>query len=553
MKKILLSLAVFVSAFANAQMAPYSQAPDFTATDINDVEHHLQAYLDAGKTVIMDVSATWCGPCWAFHQEGILDEVWATYGPEGTDEMVVIWVEGDGTTNNADLLGNTAESQGDWTDGVAYPIIDDDGIADDYEIGYFPTIYAICPSGFVIEIGQADPETGDYWTAEAMHDYALSICPLATTTTDPSVWSTNFPMTQPCGVGTPGMITPEVLFINNGSEAVTEVTFETYVNGTLANTDVVTGNYATYATDWVALTPVEVIGSDVVTVEVVGAGDMMADNNEQEVPFNFMAIGGVAATSPLINALESDDLTTDGWAYVDVANDGGWIGWYQEGENGTNGSAFFYFYNAPAGQVERFISPSMDFTGMTSVYCNFAYAKANYLSGTGPDKLQVQVSSNCGSSWTTLWTKTGAELDTEPATNSNWAPVGGEDWASVAVDLSQFAGQSDLLVSFTGTSGYGNNLFLDNINISSIANNVTEQVETFSTAVYPNPTKGALTINAERNTTITIFDATGKMVETSFMNNPVQTLDLTSYGAGLYMVQLSHNGQTATHRVMVQE
>lgn len=553
MKKILLSLAVLASAFANAQLAPYSVAPDFTATDINDVEHHLQTYLDEGKTVIMDISATWCGPCWAFHQEGVLDEVWATYGPDGTNEVVVLWVEGDGTTNNADLLGNTAESQGDWTDGVDYPIIDDDNIADDYEIGYFPTIYAICPSGFVIEIGQADPETGDYWTADAMYEYALDICPLAETNIDASVWSSNYPVTQPCGVGTPGMITPEVLFINNGFDALTNLTFKTYVNGTLANTDNVTGNYDQYESDWVTLTEVQVSAGDEVDVTVETTGDMDATNNEQVVPYNFMAIGGVVGTTPLINDLSSDDLTTDGWAYVDVANDGGWIGWYGIGENGQDGSIFYNFYFAPTGQVERFISPSMDLSGMTNAYCNFAYTKANYANGAGNDKLEIQVSTNCGATWSTVWSKAGAALDTEPATNANWAPAGGEDWASASADLTQWAGQEDVLVSFTGTSGYGNNLFVDNINISNIANNVAEQVETFSTGVYPNPTNNIVTINAERNTTVTIYDATGKLVETTFMNNPVQTISLKQYGTGLYMIQLSHEGKTATHRVMVQE
>jgi thiol-disulfide isomerase/thioredoxin len=552
MKKILLSIAVLASVVANAQLAPYSMAPDFTATDIDGVEHNLQTYLDEGKTVIMDVSATWCGPCWAFHEAGVLDDVHNTYGPEGTNEVVVLFIEGDGSTGADDLVGDTPESQGDWTTSD-YPIIDNADIADDYEIAYFPTIYAICPSGFVIEIGQADPSTGDYWTPEAMVAHATSICPLAESNVDASVWSTNFPVTQPCGVGTPGMITPEVLFINNGFDAITNLTFKTYVDGTLANTDNITGNYDQYDSDWVTLSEVEVSAGEEVTVTVETTGDSNADNNEQVIPYNFMAIGGVVGTTPLLNDLSSDDLTTDGWAYVDVANDGSWIGWFDQGENGLDGSVFFYFYYAPNGQVERFISPSMDLSGMTNAYCNFAYTKCNYANGAGPDKLEIQVSTNCGASWSTVWSKSGAQLDTEPATNANWAPTGSENWASASADLSQWAGQEDVLVSFTGTSGYGNNLFIDNINISNIPSNVAEQVETFNTGVYPNPTNNIVTINAERNTTVTIFDATGKLVETSLMNNPVQTINLKQFGTGLYMIQLSHNGQTATHRVMVQE
>jgi len=142
-----------------AQIAPESIAPDFTATDINGVEHNLYDLLDEGKTVILDVFATWCGPCWNYHNDHHLKNVFEKYGPEGTDEMYVFSIEGDPGTNIDCIYGPTGcnnGTTGDWTAGTPYPIIDSREIALDYQINYYPTIFMVYPNRLVSEIGQLD-------------------------------------------------------------------------------------------------------------------------------------------------------------------------------------------------------------------------------------------------------------------------------------------------------------------------------------------------------------------------------------------------------------
>jgi PKD repeat protein len=125
-----------------------------------------------------------------------------------------------------------------------------------------------------------------------------------------------------------------------------------------------------------------------------------------------------------------------------------------------------------AGNMDEVRTQRLNFTGYSSAQLTFDVAYAAY-NATYVDGLDVAVSTDCGATWTTVYSKTGStvaagNLPTAAATTALFVPTAAQ-WRTETVSLNSYIGQANVQIAFKNIAAYGNALYVDNINISGVA------------------------------------------------------------------------------------
>lgn len=99
-----------------------------------------------------------------------------------------------------------------------------------------------------------------------------------------------------------------------------------------------------------------------------------------------------------------------------------------------------------------------------ALYFDVAYT---YKSVSLTDALRIDVSVDCGQTFETIFYKEEEELATAPASGAAFTPDAVNDWRKEVVNLSDYVGQ-EVLLRFVNVNGFGNNLYLDHIEIKPL-------------------------------------------------------------------------------------
>ncbi|MCF8461892.1 MAG: T9SS type A sorting domain-containing protein [Flavobacteriales bacterium] len=245
-----------------------------------------------------------------------------------------------------------------------------------------------------------------------------------------------------------------------------------------------------------------------------------------------------------------------------ILSDGLGNTWQETSSAFTGSSAIVLnnFSGNPLASEDEFQLPSVDLTQMNNprLYFRLSYKERSGKS----DQLRVYVSRDCGENWSMRYTKSGSAMATVSGTQaSSFIPSGASDWTQVDVNLSTFANDEHVLIKFRGTSGEGNNIYIDDIQISGPLG-IEDDNAGFAFTVSPNPVVDQATISLEVTTSdnyrITLMDVTGKQI--SILQNGrlstgkhgfiISREMLTS--AGVYLLQVDNGQGRSVKKLVVQ-
>jgi len=189
------------------------------------------------------------------------------------------------------------------------------------------------------------------------------------------------------------------------------------------------------------------------------------DGTDTHTQTNYITVvPNVGQSLPFTEGFVNPMFPPNGWIINNGGNPNTWGRTTLNGNAPTTGNAMaINFYNPPdsSGDIDEITLPSADLSGYSTATLTFDVAYAPYL--TYSDQLDILVSPGCGQASTVVYSKLGNTLATESSMNTAYTSV--STWRNETIDLTPYIGNSSVEITFRGISGFGNVLYIDNVNI----------------------------------------------------------------------------------------
>ncbi len=221
---------------------------------------------------------------------------------------------------------------------------------------------------------------------------------------------------------------------------------------------------------------------------------------------------------PYAESFETATIPGADWEVINDNNNNAWGVTTTAAATGTKSMRLVNQAGNGSGSIDQLITPTYNFTNVTGAQFTFkvAFAPKN---ANDSSELHIYFSTNCGNTWSQRYVKTGATLATALATTASFVPTSSQ-WRTETVSLSSstFSGKPSIRARFEFVNYVGNNIYIDDINISGNVVGINEQLaDEFNYKAFPNPSLGDVSVSFTTSKSdavkLQVFDMAGRLVD----------------------------------------
>jgi len=287
-----------------------------------------------------------------------------------------------------------------------------------------------------------------------------------------------------------------------------------------------------------------------------GGTDMDTHNDGVSQNTNILTAPAYPVASPLVQGFTTALFPPTGYSVENIDNDT--YTWARSSVGDLNGgSAMMNCFNAGSGTMDNLYTPTVDFSiATTGATLQFDVAHAQY-SAAYAERLKADVSIDCGVTWTNVYNKVDPSLASITTyVTTAFTPTAAQ-WRHESVSLNSFVGNSTILVRFQSVSGYGNDIYVDDINIYPSPQGINDLISDKEINIYPNPTTGEaflkLSFDKSEDVTVTVNNILGSTIKSFSLKNAngLYPIEFTGQPSGCYFVNIKTDKETITKRVFV--
>lgn len=509
----------------------------YVAKDINDQEYDIDAILKSGKAILIDFSTTWCKYCWELHNLGTLEKLYAKFGPEGTKQLEVFWVEAQGASKS-----KIEDPNKDWTKDsngkpVPYPLFSDSKMAS--SLGIYLTAYPIL---VLVGPGNKWIECSDeLLTSDVDFKKFESLLGLFITKED-----------KPQEVAFSGMTD---LYL--GESATLTLHYTSIAPITSIEYNAPEGLSVTKISDTQCKVSAQQVGDYEISVSVTNKNGTTRERVA-------VSVSDPISSYPFFAPMDHKDKLDKGWRSVDHDGDGFAFdsalgrGYYErvrlspaEPSTGAEDSndclvSWGTFFPVIIDDHNRLqgcdITPQNELRSAPMLIeahatrPTFSCYIKSFLWAEKADGLKVMVFEPGG---------TPVEL-LAPQTAS-------EEWTQIQADLSAYKGKTiylSLIPVVNGPSG----IAVDQLRVTmdGSTTEVETPTHTLQTSLYPNPATDLITIRTVVGSTIEFFASDGTIVATTQATSAETTISVAQLPAGRYLARITApDGETIRRPIII--